>query len=421
MKKYLLAVFVILITVVACGTSDTVSQDNVRKPAVSGSFYPGKTDELKKMVDKFLDAAPKADLSGKEIVGIIVPHAGYVYSGPTAGYGFSAVKGKKYSSVILLGSSHRDFLGKPAGCDFKEWTTPLGTVKVDYELFDNIKHKININNNVFIPEHSLEVELPFLQNSLKGEFKILPILVNEFRIEYLKPYALELARILKDKKDILFVISTDMSHYYEAARAEQMDKRVIKAITDNDLKMLEELLITREGQLCGSGGVMLGLLTLSELGYDGIVELDYSHSGMITGDNSRVVGYGSFAVYKSKKERKMGYSNQQKVKLLEIARRTMETYVREGRKLEIDVDDEELKEERGVFVTLHKDGRLRGCIGNIMPVNKLYLAVRDMAIQSSTKDPRFSPVSEKELGDIEIEISVLTVPEKVSEPEEIIL
>lgn len=431
MKKYL-TVFVVFMSLVACGTatSDTVSQDKVRRPAVSGQFYPGSPGKLKSMVDRFLNVKPGVDLKGKEITGIIVPHAGYVYSGATAGYGFSAVKGKKYSTVILLGPSHHSYLGKPCICDFNEWSTPLGKVKVDYTLFNEITSKtnINVNNNIFEPEHSLEVELPFLQRALKGEFKILPILINEFRIEKLKPHAEKLARILKNKKDVLFVMSTDMSHYFKAHIAEKMDKKVTQAMVNNDLETLEKLLTTDQGQLCGAGGVMLGLLTLNELGADEILELHYSHSGMVSGDNLRVVGYGAFAVYKRKgslptaqKEEKMGYSDQQKIKLLEIARKTMKNYVREGKKIEIDVDDEELKEERGVFVTLHKDGNLRGCIGNIMPVNKLYLAVRDMAIQSSSKDRRFSPVRENELDDIEIEISVLTVPEKVDSADEVVL
>ncbi len=414
MKQYL-AVFVVFMSLIACGTSDTV---NVRKPVVKGQFYPAGSYDLKRMVDKFISVP--VNLKGKEISGIIVPHAGYVYSGLTAGYGFSAVKGKSFSTVILIGPSHHSFLEKPCSCEFKEWSTPLGNIKVDYKLLNDIKKiEININNNIFIPEHSLEVELPFLQRALKGEFKILPVLINEYRIEKIKSYAEKLARILKNKKDILFVMSTDMSHFYRASIAEEMDKKITKALINKDFKKIENLLMTKSGELCGAGAVMLGLLTLNELGIDEIIKLHYSHSGMVSGDNFRVVGYGAFAVCKGGK--KVGYNREQKIKLLEIARKTMETYVREGRRIEIDVKDEELKEERGVFVTLHKDERLRGCIGNIMPVNKLYLAVQDMAISSSTKDPRFSPVKENELDDIEIEISVLTVPRKVKSADDIVM
>lgn len=431
-KKYLF-IFIFFIFFVVCRANSINDTAGIRQPAVSGKFYPSKPIKLRKMVDGYLNVKVKKAEENKEIMGIIVPHAGYIYSGQTAGYGFSLVRGKTFDTVVILGSSHYDFLERPTTCGFRKWTTPLGLINVDLQLLKELKSKfeIDINNNIFVPEHSLEVELPFLQRTLKGEFKIFPILINEFRIEKIKRFAVKLAQIFKNKNNILFVISTDMSHYFRAEVAEKMDKKVNQAIINRDYKMLEKLLKTKEGQLCGEGGVMLGLLTLKEMGADEIIKLHYSHSGMVTGDNSGVVGYGAFGIYKTKgprkgvrpkrQEKQMGLNDQQKIKLLEIARKTIETYIREGRKIEINVEDEELKVERGVFVTIHKNGRLKGCIGNIMPINKLYLAVQEMAIQSSTNDPRFTAVNEDELNNIEIEISVLTVPRKVENVEDIVM
>ncbi len=423
----------ILMFFAACNTTDTIGQNDIRKPAVSGSFYPSNPKELNKMLNSFINNDKKRQTEEKSIMGLIVPHAGYIYSGATAGKAFELIKGKKYSTVILLGSSHHVFLDKPATCSLKYWQTPLGKVEVDNKLLGDMgdQKSIMVNDEIFASEHSLEVELPFLQRTLDGNFSIFPVLINEFRINRIKKYAINIAEILKDRDDILFVISTDMSHYFKASEAEIMDKRVNNVLASNDLNELEKILLSKTGQLCGGGGVMLGLLIMKELGYSKIELIDYSHSGMVTGDNNRVVGYGAFSVYgkngswkdklPERQEKKMGYTKEQKITLLKIARDTMESYIREGKNIDINIDDEKLKEKRGAFVTIHKDGQLRGCIGNIMPVDKLYLTISNMAIQSSTRDPRFSPVNDRELDDIEIEISVLTVPEKVRSADDIVL
>jgi AmmeMemoRadiSam system protein B/AmmeMemoRadiSam system protein A len=421
MKKYLVTL-VGLLTLTSCTQAVSKNSPGIRKPAVSGKFYPADPTKLEIMVKGFINSA-KAKVASTEIRGIIVPHAGYIYSGKTAGYGFKILKGREFSTVVLLGPSHHKFLKRLTGCEHKSWTTPLGEVEVDFELLKKLKReiKLDIDNQVFLPEHSLEVEIPFLQQVLKGKFKILPLLINDYRIETLRPIAAKLSKILKNRPGVLLVMSTDMSHYVSSSRAREMDSLVSQTLANNDLKKLQQILTSGQGQLCGAGGVMLGLMTLNELGRLDIERIHYSHSGMSTGDNSRVVGYGAFSIYHKDKERKMELTREQKIRLLKIARETIETYVKEGLKPDLDISDEMLKEERGVFVTLHKDGRLRGCIGNILPMNKLYLAVRDMAVESSTRDPRFPPVREEELKDIDIEVSVLTVPEQVKNADEVVL
>lgn len=420
-----ISILVIIIFTVGCSYVPTEGGQNLRRPAVSGSFYPSDPVKLKKTCEGFIKNAHVKSAKGK-ITGLIVPHAGYMYSGMTAGRGFSFLKNKRFSTVILIGSSHSKFLEKPALCSFKEWQTPLGKVKLDNKLFNEIANNNwnMINNNVFVNEHSLEVELPFLQTALKGEFRILPVLINEYKIEKIRKYSKALSEILKSRKDILIVMSTDMSHYFPAKKAVGMDDNINREITEYDLEGLEKILNTGKGQLCGSGGVMLGMMTLKELGAAGAVQIDYTHSGMVSKDNSRVVGYGSFYIYKQKKsgkEKTMEYDTNQRKKLLKIARDTMENYIKTGKKIEIEVEDPKLREKRGVFVTLHENGRLRGCIGNIMPVDELCSGIHEMAIQSSTRDPRFPSVKENELENIEIEISVLTVPKKVSDAKEIVM
>jgi AmmeMemoRadiSam system protein B/AmmeMemoRadiSam system protein A len=396
-----------------------------RKSAVAGRFYGSDPVVLKKSIKKYTDVKLPGKVKDRKIAGIIVPHAGYIYSGPTAGYAFKAVEGKKYSTVILIGSSHYRYIGRPASADYKKWVTPLGEVATDLKLLAELKKNgvIEINNAVHDPEHCLEVELPFLQTVLADDFKILPLLLNDYDVNRLKKTADKIARLLKGRNEILIVISTDLSHYHSSAEAQMMDKKILDAVEENNLYEVQRLLDTKKGEMCGSGAVILGLLVMKETGAGEVVRLDYSHSGMITGDNAKVVGYGAFAVCKSQKteELKMGLTENQKIKLLKLARNSMETFIRTGKKIEAVPDEEVFKEKRGAFVTLHMDGRLRGCIGNIIPVEKLYQTVIDMSIESSTGDPRFRPVTEDELDNIEIEISVLTVPEKVENYEDIVI
>ncbi|MBN2407889.1 MAG: AmmeMemoRadiSam system protein B [Elusimicrobia bacterium] len=428
MKKYIIVLGMFTVMASCAGSSDT-GNAGTRKAAVAGQFYPGNPDVLMKDVDAFLDTEVKEELGDAHIMGIIVPHAGYMYSGATAGRVFAYLKNRGYGTVILMGSSHNVYLDKPVTCSFGDWATPLGKVKEDYKLVDDIvKYTgIYINNKVFVPEHSLEVELPFLQRVLKDDFSIVPILVNEFREQKLRDYAAGISRVIGRGKGILIVMSTDMSHYFPARTAAVMDKKVSDALVRYDLESLERIMTDKSGQLCGCGAVMLGLMTLRNLGADTVVQVDYSHSGAATGDNSRVVGYGAYAVYKKEgvdeygQEEKMGYTKEQKTELLKLARNTIQTYVKTGRTLPAVTEDKELRERRGVFVTLHKKGQLRGCIGNIFPVNELYTAVRDMAIEAAVHDPRFYPVTEDELDKIDIEISVLTVPEEVDSPDEIVM
>ncbi|MFW6172399.1 MAG: AmmeMemoRadiSam system protein B [Elusimicrobiota bacterium] len=402
--------------------STGAQQENIREPAVSGMFYPESSLKLEKMIDKFISSCDmrKKDYKGK-VMGIIVPHAGYIYSGNTAAYGFKAVDEDSIKNVILLGSSHRYHLENLTMCDYTIWKTPLGKVGVNKELMKKIKNRTNAQtkNHAFKSEHCLEVEIPFLQRTIKKDFKIVPLLINNYKVKHLIPIAKKMSDILKKEQGLLFVMSTDMSHYYTSEKAVEMDKKVINALENNDLNNLQDLIDSKQGQLCGAGGVMLGLLTLREMGAEEIKCLHYSHSGEISGDNSKVVGYGAFSIVKGKKEKNMGLNTEQKKKLLKIARNTIEEYVKNGEMPQIEVQDEQLKEKRGVFVTLHKNGELRGCIGHIMPEKQLYLAVREMAVQSSTKDPRFPPVTEDEIDELEIEISVLTVPKQVKSADEI--
>ncbi|HOK56572.1 MAG TPA: AmmeMemoRadiSam system protein B [bacterium] len=394
-----------------------------RQPAFSGSFYPSNKEELKNMIDNFLkNVNYKEKIEKGEIIGIIAPHAGYIYSGPVAAYSFKLLEGMDIKTVILIGRSHNSHFKGGVIDDREGWEMPLGKVEIDKEIFDKLYKKKNFSvNKVLLDyEHSLEVEVPFLQVVLKN-FKIFPILLGDSSKENIKKIADDIYEILKDKKNWIIVASTDLSHYYPYETAKQKDGLLLETLKTKNLNLLYSYLSTRKVEMCADAAV-LTLFKIAEKYPDYEVKiLNYANSGDTSGDKSRVVGYGAIAILKKDKKGGNMLTENQKKLLLKIARETLENYL-SGKKLpELKVDDPVLVEKRGVFVTLKKGGNLRGCIGYIEGVEPLYKAVRTMAIHSATQDPRFEPVKYEELKDIEIEISVLTVPQKVKSAGEIVL
>ena len=406
---------------------------DIRKAKFAGSFYPGKKSSLSKMIDKFFSQIPEIEIDG-DIFGIIVPHAGYIYSGKTASYAFKAIKGKKYSTVIIIGKSHHAVF-KGAIIDKRDfWETPLGKVRIDKKIFNKLSKDKNFHSKKIIAytigglgnvdvkkildiEHSIEVEVPFLQKSLKN-FKIFPVLTGDGSEENVKKIADSLYKVIEGRKDILIVASTDLSHYHPLNIAEKKDKLLLKLIEEKKFSLLRKKYKDKEVEMCGDAPVFILIEIAKKFSPFNVKVLNYSTSCNYSGNKEKVVGYGAVVFFK--KERKM-LTRQQKKLLLEIARKTLEEYL-SGKKLSpLKIDDPVLKEKRGVFVTLKKHGNLRGCIGYIMPVLPLFEAVRKMAIESATNDPRFPPVTFEELKDIEIEISVLTVPKQVKSADEIVL
>jgi len=405
-------------------------ESKVRRARWGGQFYPGAPKVLKDTVNGFLEKVDQEKLPGK-LIALISPHAGYIYSGQVAAYAYRQLEGEDFDTVILLGPSH--YVPVKGASVYVEgwWKTPLGKVEVDSELAKEIisKHQLfHFDDKAHKDEHSLEVQLPFLQETLK-DFKIVPIVVNDSSEQFCQLLANAILSS-KGKKKILIVASTDMSHYHPYGRACLIDGVAIRDLENFDLDSLRRHLISGKAELCGGAAVFTAVLAAKASGANKIELLKYANSGDVTGDKRKVVGYGAFAIMHSEEKelipeleeekggKKMLNEKQQKV-ILGIARKTIEEYIRSGKTPEFNVEDPVLKEKRGVFVTLRKKGMLRGCIGYIMPLEELYKAVSKMAIQSSTGDPRFPPVRPEELAEVEIEISVLTVPEKINSVDEI--
>jgi len=423
MKQKYLLILATAITFLACYTNYLPAE--TRPPQVAGAFYPASQAELSQMIDGFLEQVPEQKIAGK-LIALIVPHAGYQYSGQVAAYAYKLLQGRRFDTVILIGPSHHAYINVASvWCD-GDWETPLGKVPVDTAMAKAIAGEnelFSCSVEAHWPEHSLEVQLPFLQKTLKS-FKIVPILVSEPTLKNCRSLAGAIVRQMNSGKRVLLVISTDMSHYFPYAKASEMDHTALAVLAKQDAKTLDALMAKGACEFCGSGAVLTALAVADLLAPVKISVLKYANSGDVTGDRDRVVGYSATAIYQEEPTTKKGQnmlSKTQQKELLKIARQTVESYVQTGTVPEFKVTDKGLLEKRGVFVTLHENGELRGCIGYIMPIEALYLAVSKMAVEAATGDPRFSPVKPAELPQLEIEISVLSVPVSINNPEEIVM
>lgn len=387
------------------GKKEAKQEILVRKPAVAGQFYPANAVALSAMIDEFLKKAEVPESSGN-VRALIVPHAGYEYSGQVAAYGYKALVGQKnIKRVILIGNSHQEYFDGISVYESGYFRTPLGDIEIDEDFAQKLidfNSKITFRESAHINEHSLEVQLPFLQKVLPAsDWKIVPIVLGnqpgqvDILISALK-------KLIDDQT--LVIASSDLSHYPNYKDAQYSDNKVIQAILTGKKEVLQKTIsdLGKQGidnlETCACGAdaieVVMGLFADSN-----IKLLKSANSGDITGDKSRVVGYASIVFTDSK--------------LLEIARQAVETYIKQRKIIKIEENDEALNKYQGVFVTLEKGGNLRGCIGVFESEKPLYQNVIEMAIAAATQDPRFNPVLESELKDLEYEISVLSPLRKV--------
>ncbi|MCX7825251.1 MAG: AmmeMemoRadiSam system protein B [Verrucomicrobiae bacterium] len=416
--------------------SQTPTFQRVRQPAVAGAFYDADPVSLSKTIDQFF-AAVKAEPVGN-LVGLICPHAGYVYSGLTAAHGYKQLIGGDFRTVILMAASHTaSFAGVSVG-DFDAYRTPLGLVPISEKSKALGSMPPFVMEPRFVArrpdgtvgeatpetfEHSGEVQVPFLQKTLK-DFKLVSLVFGQADPAQA---AQAIATQLDDKT--LLIASTDLSHYHPYDEANAMDKHCIEAICNLDLDGIGQ------DSACGR----LPVLTLMHLAktYGWKTKLlDHRNSGDTAGGKDRVVGYAAIAFYATESSRKLpvasaapareqpAFTREERRILLELARRSVNEVVTKGRLPTVDGSGfpRKLLEPKGCFVTLTKNGQLRGCIGNILPHAPPCQAIMENSQSSATRDTRFPPVQPDELKAIEIEISVLTVPQLLpfSSPEDLL-
>lgn len=396
-----------------------------RQPAVAGQFYPSDPNELKRMLKTYFAEVQASD-ANRDIMAVISPHAGYVFSGEVAAAAFSEIdREKHYKTIFIIGSSHRNSFPGASVYSIGNYISPLGMVETDLKLAQKLvsENKIlSYDPQYQRSEHSIEVQVPFLQYWLKSDFKIVPILLGTQDENVCAKIATALKPYFTDEN--LFVISTDFSHYPSYNEAVKTDKLIADAIitnkTDIFLKAVKGSSEKKVANLttgCCSWPSVITLMYLTENKPDiAYKHLMYRNSGDSEyGEKDRVVGYWAISVGKEKNN-EMILSHSEKENLLQLARITIQDYLNGKHSPELSGKSlsTAVCRKAGAFVTLKKQGTLRGCIGSFEAEKPLHKIVQQMAIASATQDYRFLQVSEKELDSLEIEISVLTPLQKVS-------
>jgi AmmeMemoRadiSam system protein B/AmmeMemoRadiSam system protein A len=405
----------ILLALAALGASlapGPALAQGVRPAAVAGQFYPAEATQLAAWIDGAMTAeAPSAALPGR-IVGLIAPHAGYVYSGRTAAAAYARVRGGDYETVVIIAPSHRIAFEGLAIWPDGGFETPLGLARVDTALARAIARaaRAKPRSEAFAEEHAIEVQIPFIQRALPGA-AIVPIVMGAQTRATIRALASGLAKSVAGKK-VLIVASTDLSHYLPKARAQATDSATAALIRDRAVDTLIRKVEANENIMCGGGGVAALLLFAERAGRSKVEILGRTDSSAFGGP---VVGYlaAAVAVEAAPGGDAFTLTAEEKAELLKMARAAIAEFLA-GR---VEIDDlsgrDKFRAPRGAFVTLTRGGRLRGCIGFIEPMLPLGRTVIRAAIYAASEDPRFPPVRASELPDLEIEISVLTPPREV--------
>ncbi len=403
-----------------------VESDKVRAPAVAGSFYPEDAAELTTMVDTFLEAVQATD---GEPIALIVPHAGYVYSGWVAAYAFKQLEGATYDSIVIIAPNHYH-AGFESISVYAEgaFQTPLGYMPIDEETAGALiaaDERIVFNPEVHTPEHSIEVELPFLQR-IYQDFKIVPIIIGQPTQENIEPLAEALVQVLGGR-EALIIASSDMSHYPPYDDAVRVDNATLAAIETMDSQMVTATMMDNMTRgvpnlgtcLCGEGPALTAMKVASRLGANQVTVLRYANSGdspFVPVDKSRVVGYGAVMFWRYEPP---DLNAGEKAELLTMTRESIAQYLENGTLPQFTVAEPNLLRKSGAFVTLEQKGELRGCIGHIGAQEPLYTTVQQAAVSAATEDARFPPLTPAELEEIRIEISVLSPLKRITNIDEI--
>jgi len=419
----------------------------IRRSAIAGSWYPGNKASLEKLIKSYLDDAPKQKApKNKTVAALIVPHAGYAYSGRCAAYSFKQLEGDKFNRVFIIAPSHRAWFTGGSIPSADAYETPLGLVHIDKDIVSKLRESPLISEvpKAHFDEHSLEIQLPFLQLVLTN-FKLVPIVIGDVNYEQAKA----LGKLLAENvgPDDVIVASGDFTHFGSAFGYVPFSSDVKENLTKLDLGLADIILKkdvkgifdykNKTGITCC--GIKVFATLAAALPENAVgVQLLYYKSGDEDNSYAHSVSYVSAVFYKNVTEIS-DFDNvdrqaacptlddtlltiEEKNTLLKIARDTLTSHV--NKKGKPDLSDykltDRLKEKAGAFVTLHKKGQLRGCIGYIQGIAPLAETVRENACNASTEDPRFPPVQPSELDDIDIEISVMSPLRKIGSPEEVV-
>lgn len=414
-KIFNLFLMIVISFSLACFTAIGVSNaKDIRKPVYAGSFYPDNPEELTTFIKQLvslvkpvhMDRPPHSSLKA-----LIMPHAGYIYSGWTAAHISLVLKENQFRKVIVMGPDHRIGFQGGAISDVSAYETPLGRISVNKDAVRLCQNKylfrtIPVSDRL---EHSVEVVLPYLQYFLK-QFEIIPVVLGKGR---------DLAEKVRAAFDplldqtTLLVASSDLSHYLPYQEAVLKDRETIEMI----LNLKADQLIKCENAACGKIPILVVINMARRHNWKPIL-LHYSNSGDTAGDRSRVVGYTVIAFYgglsmQNRMDSLQSLNEEQGQILVKLARQTIEERLGK-RSIKVDPDsmtDSAFKEKRGTFVTLTIKKQLRGCIGNLDSTVSIVDGIERNAVNAAFSDPRFPPLKADELDRVDIEVSILTEPQ----------
>lgn len=421
------AILLILTTTMMMNCKGQTTAPVVRPATQAGRFYEANAQVLSHEVDSLLERHAKSG-TYENVAALIVPHAGYYFSGNVAASAYAKLDPERpYKRLFLLGPSHHEWLdGASVNTEADYYATPLGQVRVDHETAVELTADsvFSYRPKAHDREHCLEVQLPFLQRWLKDMPPIVPIIISTNDFEKLKKIAEALKPYFTDEN--LFVISSDFSHYPSYGDACSVDAKTGKAVESGDV---EQFIATIEANArsgirnlatsaCGEFSIITLMLMLDSQCQ--VKHIMYQNSGDIDDhDPGRVVGYHSFAIVRGE-EKGFSLTDEEKRLLKKIAYESIKDSL-DGKRIAQPILNSKisiLNSKCGAFVSLHKQGRLRGCIGHFGEDYPLHEIVAEMARAAAFEDPRFMPVTRDELDDLDIEISVLTPMRRIQSLDE---
>ncbi len=401
----------------------------VREPSVAGMFYPADPGELGATIDRLLEQAHSRLEPGRELKAVACPHAGYAYSGATAAEAFACLKGTDFSTVVLIGPDHYIGFEGIAVYASGAFKTPLGEVEVDEELARLLLDTgagMRDAPEAHRREHSLEVQIPFIQRVLPRA-RIVPILMGFRSRTNVELLANALSRALDNPK-VLLLASTDLSHYHPREVARKLDGRFTELVRAFAPTSLWDALRAGEVEACGGDPVVSVMLGAGLAGAEASQILRYEDSGESTGDTKSVVGYLSAAFYRGMPPRKVEFEAHARMlgpaeadALLHLAYESARSPAGAPPPvLELRTLTERMRAPGRAFVTLRHGHDLRGCIGTLDGTRPLWEAVSWAARAAALQDPRFEPVDPAEMPALTVEVSVLTEPRVVKSPEDVV-
>lgn len=428
MNKNIILIIFLLFLSIQCTKSYSITKQS----KLAGSWYPANTTKLLHYLSSSHGSLQKAGHTPL----IIVPHAGYMYSAHVAVKAYSTIANYKPDIIIIIGPSHYDYFNGFALPIYDAIQTPLGTVIVDQKIIKSLSHNnyFSFNNTAYEPEHSIEIQLPFIQHYFPG-IPILPILTGNVTLDETKQAAQQLLKALAHYKNPLFVISSDFTHHgprfgYTPYYNLKPDKRM-EYIKTADMKAIEYIVAYNSQEfnnyckstgitICGHNAILFGLLLFSKVYTKELAQ--YATSAQVTADYDNTVSYAAIVLTgethktstSNPSNSSFDLSNDDKKFLLTLARQSIETMLNKHKLLEYKgLIPHQCKQNAGAFVTITIHGNLRGCVGCVEPIKPLYQTIIECATNAAFKDSRFEPLTNEEFKKIHIEISVLSSLKKI--------